>query len=361
MASSFPAARVIRLVIAVSLAALAGWGMALLDMPAPWILGPLLTTAGLSLSGVRIAPPHAFRQISFLAIGTSVGAAVSPDLLDLIVTWPITISVMALSVPLMLTGGMVYLVALRRWDRTTAFFASSPGALSTSLAMAEVYGAEVGRVVISQSLRQLLLIALMPWVFRGLGHEAVVPPGGGLVVDDAGLLVALIGLSVAGGLLLERLNMPGGLMVGAMTMSGLLHGTGFVHGGMPVEIQTGAFVVFGVVVGSRLGGIRPRDLLRNFRASLMALVVTTGISAAFAGLAAFLSGEGFIKVWLAYMPGALEVMTTMAFLLGLDPVFVSTHHILRFIGLTFMVPVFAFWLFRAPPEARAALTAAGDD
>ena len=47
----------------------------------------------------------------------------------------------------------------------------------------------------------------------------------------------------------------------------------------------------------------------------------------------------FTQVWIAFAPGGLEAMAAMAIALGFDPAYVGTHHILRFIGLALVVPI----------------------
>jgi uncharacterized membrane protein AbrB (regulator of aidB expression) len=41
---------------------------------------------------------------------------------------------------------------------------------------------------------------------------------------------------------------------------------------------------------------------------------------------------------MAFAPGALEAMTTLAFALNLDPAYVGTHHIARLIFVSLVVP-----------------------
>ena len=42
---------------------------------------------------------------------------------------------------------------------------------------------------------------------------------------------------------------------------------------------------------------------------------------------------------MAFAPGALEAMTTLAFALNLDPAYVGTHHLARLSFVSLVVPV----------------------
>ncbi len=47
----------------------------------------------------------------------------------------------------------------------------------------------------------------------------------------------------------------------------------------------------------------------------------------------------------AYVPGAVEAMTIMAFVLGLDPAFVVAHHLARFLGISLAIPLISRLFF----------------
>ena len=67
-------------------------------------------------------------------------------------------------------------------------------------------------------------------------------------------------------------------------------------------------------------------------------------AAAFAGLASKLIDVPFAEAIAAFAPGGLEAMTMMAFALGLDPLFVGSHHLARFLMISLGLPVVMRWL-----------------
>jgi uncharacterized protein len=56
------------------------------------------------------------------------------------------------------------------------------------------------------------------------------------------------------------------------------------------------------------------------------------------------SGIGLPKISLAFVPGAMEAMTVVSFLLGIDPAYVAAHHVMRFFMIAITVPFIAKWL-----------------
>jgi hypothetical protein len=51
----------------------------------------------------------------------------------------------------------------------------------------------------------------------------------------------------------------------------------------------------------------------------------------------------------AFAPGGLEAMTVLALVLGLDPLYVGIHHLVRFLGIGLVLPVAVALLQRDKP------------
>ena len=50
-------------------------------------------------------------------------------------------------------------------------------------------------------------------------------------------------------------------------------------------------------------------------------------------------GIPFSKVFLAFAPGGMEAILLISILLDIDPVFVATHQLARYIGLLVLMPI----------------------
>ena len=151
-------------------------------------------------------------------------------------------------------------------------------------------------------------------------------------------LIVLVLASSGAALLAFRFNLPGGLIVGAMTASGVLHGAGWVHAFLPVPVAIASFVVMGAMIGTRLGGADIRQLARLGLVGIGALTVGTAVGCLFAVGVAWALNLRLADVVMAYAPGAIEAMTIIAFALHLDPVFVGVHHLARFTFMSLVLP-----------------------
>ena len=156
--------------------------------------------------------------------------------------------------------------------------------------------------------------------------------------QGAGSLGVIILVSSAAALIAFRLNMPGGLIVGAMAASGVLHGSGAVHAFLPVPVAICSFIVMGAMIGTRLGGADIRQLARLGLVGIGALLVGTTVGCLFAAVVAWSLNLRLADVVMAYAPGAIEAMTIIAFALHLDPVFVGVHHLARFTFMSLVLP-----------------------
>jgi membrane AbrB-like protein len=329
--------------------ALGGALLALVDFPAAWLSGALIAVTALALAGFPARVPDWIRRAVFIVLGITMGSAVTPETVAGIRTWPITMFFLVLSVPGGMAAVMLYL-KWAGWDREVSFYASALGAMSAVIAAATDAGVDVRKVVFAQSVRVFFLIVALPAILIGGG---LVSPDGAVVAQPLAAQwweIVLMGAGgIAGGLLAEGLGVPGGLVVGAMLVNAILHGTGFVSAAVPNYVLIPCFVLLGAFIGARFFGTDISMLKKLLLHSIGAFVVAVAASSMFAVAGAWLAGESVAKAIIAFAPGGLEAMIILAFLIGLDPAFVGAHHLVRFVLIAVFLPLVARALFgRAP-------------
>ncbi|MGU3496491.1 AbrB family transcriptional regulator [Xanthobacteraceae bacterium A53D] len=314
-----------------------------LGLPAAWMSGALVATTLWALAGRRMEVPEPLRAVTFVVLGASMGGVLTPEALKQATAWPVSMGFLALSVALVVAGCTLYFRKVARWDMATSLYASAPGALSAVLAIAETSSADMRKVVFAQGMRLFLLVAALPNLLHASGLEPGTPPVPPADGPWLGVILLLLA-SAAAGLVFERLRVPGGLLLGAMTGSAVLHLAGLSTAHIPAVLMIPAFVVLGTTVGIRFRGTQLAVLKQNLFAALGGFAVAMAISLAFAVLAAVVTGEDVGKMITAFAPGALETMTALGFALGYDPAFMSAHHLFRFVGLSVALPLSAYLL-----------------
>jgi membrane AbrB-like protein len=348
--SSAPARSQLALRVAETLliAGVGGAALGLAGLPAGWLSGAIVGVSAAALAGRPVTIPPLIGRTVYVLLGISLGSSVTPETLATMVTWPLSMVALAVAMVAVTGSVMAYLKFVHGWPTLDALFAAAPGALAQAMALAQDTGANVRAIAMVQTVRLFVLAVALPLIFAAFGVAGLPPPRGapGPLTQTAIELTVLIAVSSGAALAAYRLNLPGGLIVGAMAASGVLHGSGWVHAFLPVPVAICSFVVMGAMIGTRLGGADIRHLVRLGLVGIGALLVGTAVGCAFAAGVAWLLILRTENLVIAYAPGAMEAMTIIAFALHLDPVFVGVHHLARFTFMSMVLPA-AVGLIRA--------------
>ena len=187
--------------------------------PLPWMIGPLVAVAACRSAGIECAAPAGGRQTGQWIIGTALGLYFTPPVAELVTRmWWLLLFAAVFALALGYFCG--YLVArLAGIDRTTAVFASVPGGAAEMSVLGERYGARVDEVAAAQSLRLMLVVVVIPWVFAALNaHGADVFQPGTTEVEGLGL-TALLAATLVGGLALQRFHVANAFVLGALAVA----------------------------------------------------------------------------------------------------------------------------------------------
>jgi membrane AbrB-like protein len=314
--------------------------LGLAGMPAGWLSGAIVGVSAAALSGRPVFVPLQVGRIVYVILGISLGSSVTPETVATMVTWPLSMLALTIAMIAVTTSVMAYLKYVHGWPTLDALFASAPGALAQAMALAQDTGANVRAIAMVQTVRLFILAVALPLIFAAFGVAGLPPPRGGNapMMQSLAELGVLVLASSGAALLAFRFNMPGGLIVGAMAASGILHGGGWVHAFLPVPVAVCSFIVMGAMIGTRLGGADIRMLAKLGLVGIGALLVGTTVGCLFAVVVAWALNLRLADVVMAYAPGAIEAMTIIAFALHLDPVFVGVHHLARFTFMSLVLP-----------------------
>jgi len=271
-------------------------------------------------------------------LGISLGSMVSRQLVQHIGAYPLSIGLLALATFCSTFGSSVYLQRVHGWDRTSAFLAGSPGALSQITMLALERGADVSAIAVVQTMRVIVLTAALPLLLALTGIAGPSQPAAAMAVASPLELGELIASAVALALLLRLLSFPASWMFGAMIGSSLLHGTGAIEGGLPEWVRGIALIGIGAVIGTRFARMKIAVLLSHVNAALGSFTIAIVISAIFVAVIALSTHVRFADIIVAFAPGAMDAMLALALTLHIDPVFVGAHHLSRFVFVTIATP-----------------------
>lgn len=324
------------------LVAAAGASLAtLLGMPASWLSGAMVAVTAASFGRLDTRLPEPLIEFSFLLIGIALGAGLTPELLRSLGAWPFSLAILLLTVIAVTAGVRTFLFRVSGWDRETAFFAAVPGALSYVIAVASTTGADIRKVAVSQSIRIFLLIAALPAIIVAV--EGGPPSGTPVHTAPWGELALLVVVSTIVGFAFRHFRVPAGLLTGSFAASSFLHGAALVEGTLPEPLVILAFILLGALVGSRFVGTSVGFLLKILAPSFGAFLVGTLIAGGAALIVAMVIGIPIDQAIVAFAPGGLDAMMSLALALHMDTAFVAAHQFARFAGIAFGLPFFLRW------------------
>ena len=332
--------RAVRIALTLACATSGGYLAEMAGLPAGWLSGSLLFVTAITLGGFSSEFPRTLSPVVYVIVGIYSGSGITGDILGQVHAIPFSIGLLLFSVVLVMLASYGILRKVYGWDAPTSLLASLPGALPFVMATAEGTGADLKKVAVSQTLRVLALVQIIPLATL-LVDLPQAPRQVSASAATASQCLLLGCAAISAGVLLERLRLPGGLMLGALLASAALSVAGIVQIAPPDGLMIPAVIAMGAMTGSRL---RPEDrrwLPAILKPVLVVLAVSIAISGLFAAGASAIFRVSFVQSLLAYSPGANDALIIVAYALNIDPLYVAAHHLARFLGITLVLPALA--------------------
>ena len=164
-----------RTALTLLLAWLAARACVALGTPIPWMIGPLLATAGASMAGLPTYSANALRNAGQWTIGAALGLYFTPEVTRLVASlwWAVALGVAwALALGLgfgtwldrALRGQLAHLAPAER--RATTYFAGAIGGASEMTLLAERAGARTDLVAAAHSVRMAVVVLSIPFAMQ---------------------------------------------------------------------------------------------------------------------------------------------------------------------------------------------------
>lgn len=342
---------ILRLIATLAIAWLAALLCVRLKTPLPWMIGPLLATATLTMAGVPLRSSRRLRNGGQWIVGTVLGLYFTP-----------AVALQALELaPWMLLGAAWALLMghlFGRWllwsqppgsvDATTAYFASVIGGASEMAAFAERVGARVDLVAAAHSLRVMLVVIVIPFGYQGLGLHGHDPAPVSVVgVQPAGLAM-LLAATAAGALVMQALRQPNPWVLGSLLVSLGLSASGIEWTAMPGWLSAAAQLSIGIALGTRFTPAFLHTAPRWLLAVGIGTLAMIAASAGYSWLVAQAAGLVPASVLLGNSPGGIAEMCITAKVLELGVPLVTGFHVVRYlIVLVLTGPIWRRWVQQA--------------
>lgn len=327
--------------------AIGGLGASVLSalaVPVAPLVGAALSMAVASILGVRSDIPGLARHVALLFVGISIGASITADALDAIVGGVASFSVLAATSLLTLLVGtnLIGRIGFRGVD---GLLGSVPGHLSFIAANAAELTSNAPVIVAMQSLRAISLALAVPGIVVVLNNEITRPDNQSAALTvlpyEAVLLTMISG--IAAGRVLSLLHVPSAYLFVGIAISGFGQTTELAQGVLHPVVIWIALATIGSIVGSRFAQFDRSTVVASLSAGAVLTVLSAGFAAMGAYVATLTFDMSFTTLLLAYAPGGVEAMIAISVALGIDPAFVSAHHVFRLVLLPISTQI-GLWL-----------------
>lgn len=308
----------------------AGWITAALNVPLPWMIGPMVFASALGLSGFSIRVPTITRPIGQTVVAATVGLSFTPVAVAAIADW--IVAMIAVAVLTVVAGFLVAAVLMRltRIDVISASLATIPIGPVETANLAVRHGVAPGPVAFAQTLRIMLLVLLVPPVIVAL-DGSVQDPMATLRDANVDLLggLLLIAAATAGGWVAKRLKVSNPFFLGPLAGSALAAALSLPVSALPFIVLSAAQVLLGVWLGamfdrtlfSKSKSFVPAAFLSTFLLIIACTAMALGVSA--------LTGISWTTMVLATAPGSVTEMALTAKILEEGVALVTAFHLTR--------------------------------
>jgi membrane AbrB-like protein len=330
----------------IAVGAVGGAAFAWMGLPLPWMLGSMTAATCWALAGMRVAMPRRLRTGFVTVLGVMLGASFTPAAMARFPGWAATIAGLLLFAAVASALAWIYFRRVAGFDRVTSFFAAMPGGLNEMVLLGDRFGGDQRRIALVHATRVFVTVFTIPIWFQW--HDGFARGGGGgghVALSAIGLddYLVLAACALGGWAGAARLGIPAGAVVGPMILSAAVHLAGITESAPPTLVVSVAQIVIGATLGCQFVGFSLAAIAKTILHGAVAGALMVGAAVIISGLLAGAVGLPATTVLLGFAPGGLAEMSLVAIALGVDAVFVATHHIARIV----MVVVLAPPIFRA--------------
>jgi membrane AbrB-like protein len=315
-----------------------------LNLPLPWLLGPIVACLIAALLGAPMRGMPVINNLMRTILGVAVGATF---------TWALVVTMAGMWTTLILVPLMVFLIGLigvpyfqRLWgfDFATSYYGAMPGGLQDMLLFGEEAGGDVRALSLIHATRVMVIVVALPFILQGYwGVDLSNPPGVPAASLPLSQIVLMVFCGVAGWQIAKAVGLFGSSILGPMVLSGVLQHR------PPAEAIWMAQFFIGMTVGTKYAGVTGAEVRHDVAAALGFCLILLVLSGAFVEAIHLLKLAPPMETLLAFAPGGQAEMTVLALIAGADMAFVIAHHVLRIVVVILGAPI-AARLFTTKPR-----------
>jgi len=319
-----------------------------LDLPLPWLLGPICACLLAALVGVPMGGIKLLNDGMRTILGVAVGTVLTPAVLvSLPAMWP-TLLMVPVMVALIGLIGVPYFQRLCGYDFPTAYYSTMPGGLQDMILFGEEAGANVRTLSLIHATRVLVIVMALPFLLEGIWDaDLSTPPGEPLFSVPWSELVVMAACAIIGWRGAKWLGMFGAAILGPLIVTAIVTLSGGLQSRPPAEAIWAAQFFIGMTIGAKYTGITLQEVRRDLIAGIGFCGILMVLTVVFVETIYGLGLANGMDTLLSFAPGGQAELTVLALIVGADLAFVVAHHVLRIFVVILGAPLVARLVDRA--------------
>jgi len=313
-----------------------------LQLPLPWLLGPIFACLIAALAGVPMKGNKLINDAMRSILGVAVGATFTTTLLiSMAAMWP-TLLMIPVMVACIAVIGVPYFQRVWGFDFATSYYSAMPGGLQDMLAFGEEAGGDVRALSLIHATRVMVVVVALPFILQGYwGADLTNPPGAAASTIDPSQMWLMVFCGIAGWQGAKALVMFGASILGPLILAAIMALLGVLQHRPPAEAIWMAQFFIGMTVGTKYAGVTGAEVRKDVAAALGFCLILIALTFVFAEAVHLFHLAPPMETLLAFAPGGQAEMTVLALIVGADMAFVIAHHVLRIFVVILGAPIAA--------------------
>jgi len=316
-----------------------------LNLPLPWLLGSIFaTTIAIRFKNISISSPKIFSAPARVLIGITIGSAFTPQILQLIPLYAISILLVIPFTILIIFFGTYYYYKVLKYDLKTSFLGSMPGGVIEMVVIGEDLKANTSKITLMQSSRLFFVVVSLPFIIHYVFQIDI--SGNKLLttsIKDINFFefVYIYILGFLGAIIAKKLKLTAAYLIGSMLVSIVLYSSGFVHTHIPDELLKFIQIIFGAIIGFTFKGVDLKTIFKTLLATFGHFIILLIFCTIFIFIIYNFLDFKALDILLAFGPGGQTEINLMAILVGANLPYVTLHHIVRIFIIMNIAPIIA--------------------
>ncbi|MEQ5127303.1 AbrB family transcriptional regulator [Providencia zhijiangensis] len=335
--------KLIKMSVGIILCAIVGGALTYIGIPLALMFGPIIAIIIFHRFGFSFPIPKHTITFVQVTLGTSVGLMFNQVSLKDADNLLLLLLMLVVCLAVQFSFSFFWFHRKVGWTKQEAMLGSVPGAMAAILALTDHTHTPPQKIVISHTIRLIILILLAGLVVGSEGDPQPLIEWPALTLESTFWLLVIVTVGVVVGMFLQRLRVPAPFMLTSLGAATLIQGWIDVQLDFPLMLTELSMVLIGMNIGNHFIVFPLSALIKNIYSSAQVVIINIILTFLITVFAAWITGYDIAVLLLAWAPGSMEAMTFAAITMNLDAGFVMSNHIIRMVIIQTIPSVVLFW------------------